>query len=178
MIVFELSRERRARIWFCNPEEHVVQPSSTRTLSIKPNVHVKDYRSVVVVEMLAHAGGRIEYALLGATAVESGSTRDEDVILDVSVTASAGPIFANSLAGKLDTVRWGLPSEYADAVVVGARDAMLAEGAPDVSRVRFEWAAHGYVGSSSVRFGRLARLVMRLLVAPKETDLRALVDAE
>jgi len=130
-----------------------------------------------VVEMLAHAGGRIEYGLLGANVVESGIATNEDVILDVPVTVSAGPIFASSLAGKLDTVRWGLPSEYADAVVAGARDAMLAQGAPEVSHVRFEWAAHGYVGSSSVRFGRLARLVMQLLVAPKEADLRTLVDA-
>ncbi len=175
MIAFELSRERRARIWLASPEEHTVQPSSTRVLSIKPSVRVKEHRSLVVVEMLAHTGGRFEYGLLGAAVVASSGTTD-DIALEVSVTASTGPIFHHSLAGTLDTVRWGLPSEYADAVVAGARDAMLGEGGPDVARVRFEYAAHGHVGSSSVCFGRLARLVMRLLSTPNEEDLRRIVE--
>ena len=176
MIILPLSRERRARVWFDRPDGYATQPSEIRVNQIRPKARVEEYRRSVVVEMLVPAGARFEYGLLGATVIDNGTATGE-IALEVAVTGAKGPIFAESLAGSLDAVRWGLPAEYAESVEVGAREALLADGAPAGHRLQFAWAAHGYVGSNSHRFGRLAALVVRLLVKTNEAELKDLIES-
>jgi hypothetical protein len=170
-----LSTERRARIWFDRPAEYVAQPFAARSFEVKPKTRAKEYRRTVIVEMLVPAGGRFEYGLLGATVIDSGALTSE-IAVEVEVTGASGPIFADSLAGTLDTVRWGLPAEYAEAVREGAREALLRDGAPAGPGIQFAWAAHGYVGSNSHRFRRLAALVVSLLVKTNDAERRDLVE--
>jgi hypothetical protein len=176
MIALELSRERRARIWFTAPADYVTQPSSLRSVVLTPASRIEVHRSSIVVEMFVPAGGRFHYGLLGATVIEPGGPAREELVLEVAVMAARGPIYDSSLAGTLDTVRWGLPSEYTDAVIESVTEAMGAHGAPDVSRLRFAYGAHGDIGSSRAFFGRLARLVLSLMTASMDTDLRGLAD--
>lgn len=175
MITLALSREKRARIWFDSPDGHLEQPAVLRSFRIKPKARVKQYKKVIVVEVLVPRGGRFEYGLLGATVLDAGAMSDE-IVVEMPVTGSLGPIVTDSLAGRLETVRWGLPAEYAEAVAAGARASLLADGAPDAYGIRFAWAAHGLVGSSSHRFGRLATLVSRLIITPSEADMKGLVE--
>lgn len=174
MIALSLSHEKRARIWFQSPEEYVTQPFSSRAIRVVPTVRLNAHRKIAVLEMFVPGGGRFGYGLLGATIV-GGGQMDGDIAVDIPVTGSSGPIFHSSLAGNLDVVRWGLPAEYADAVAAGTRESLIA-GAPAAGGIQFTWAAHGFVGSSSHWFRRLAVLVTRLLITPSETDLNDLVE--
>jgi hypothetical protein len=176
MISVELSFERRARVWFSSPADWVTQPHATRRLTIAPRARVKDSRRIVVVELFVPAGGRFHYGLLGAETMNDAASPEGGILVELLVSASSGPVHETSLAGSLDTVRWGLPNEYADAVAASVEESVIAHVAPDVNRLRFTWAAHGHVGSSNAHFARLARIVMRLLTAPEE-DPRAVVEA-
>lgn len=175
LITLALSHAKRARIWFDSPEGYVAQPFSSSAFRVVPKIRFEQHRKRVVVEMFVPAGGRFEYGLLGATVLD-GSPLSDTVDVEIPVTGSSGPIFSASLAGDLDVVRWGLPREYSDAVADGARESINTHGVPAVDGIRFAWAAHAHVGSSSHRFQYLAALVMRLLITPNDASLKDLVD--
>jgi hypothetical protein len=63
--------------------------------------------------------------------------------------------FRESLAGRLDDVRWGLPTEYESAILG------VLERQPQA--VLVSTAAHGAVGSSEAVFKGLAILLSRIL---------------
>jgi len=176
LITLALSHEKRARIWFDNPEEYVAQPFSLRTVRVVPKSHLELHKNTVVVELFVPGGACFGYGLLGATVVDVGHQIGDGIAVEIPVTGPSGPIYPGSLAGQLDVVRWGLPAEYAEAVAAGAQDSLVAEGGPSVGGIQFTWAAHAFVGSSNYWFRRLAALVTRLLITPNQRNLQDVID--
>jgi len=174
VITFDLPRDKRARIWLVEPENYRTHAISTREFLGKPRAYVHKHRRSIVAEMFVPGGARFEYGLLGARVVNGGAVNDE-ILVTIPVTGSSEPLFADSLAGRLDTVRWGLPAEYVEAVVSGAQESLLTYGAPAGRIIEFAWAAHGYMSSNNHRFRRLAALLIRLLITPDDVNLEGLV---
>lgn len=113
------------------------------------------------VEWAGRAGHPSSYGLLG------GAPSDKN---RVGVWPSDAK-FNDSLASGADDVRWGLPSEY-ERAILGA-----VESEPQ--RVVVGTAAHGAIGSSSLIFARLAKLLSRLLatdIPSEDEDVWRLVD--
>ena len=174
MITLSLSHEKRARVWFGDLDPAEPEIVSIRRSTIIPRVQLGQCATQsVAVEIFVPAGPRFEYALLGATVVRTAGDA-EGLNVEVPENDPRGPVFPDSLAGRLDDVRWGLPAEYARAVLENV-EAELLVGAPAGGLVRISCAAHGLVGSSSQRFGRVARAVVRLLVRT-EADPREILE--
>ena len=100
----------------------------------------------VVAEWAGRTGHPTSYAALGGAPTAGGTT--------VSVE-TVGPVFLDALAGRTDTVRFGLPDEYRREVeaVLATRECHL-----DILV-----AAHGVVGSSPVAFRRMATFLAILI---------------
>jgi hypothetical protein len=115
--------------------------------------------SEVVVEWAGRTGHPTSYALLGGLRRADQST--------VS-TPAEGAVFANALAGRNDTVIFGLPGPYRDTV------ALVLGDSPD-RIVVVTTAAHGLVGSSQMAFRRVAGFLATLLdldaVAASDVEL-------
>ena len=87
----------------------------------------------------------------------------------VSVNTLGFP-FQPSLALQPDEAKVGLPDEYANAVIDGVSKIAETLGAPSRASLRFRWAAHGLVGSSSSIFERISGIVVRLLTLPEDAS--------
>jgi hypothetical protein len=148
---FELSRYRRVNVWLDErpPAEFIA--SSMVTRMVKPNMVVDASRRIAAIEINIPHGPRASYALLGAELIESDVDGLEVV---VSVNAAGFP-FEPSLALKSDEVKVGLLDEYARAVVGGIERMAETSGLPTKAVLRFRWAAHGSVSSSSLIFSEL-----------------------
>jgi hypothetical protein len=168
---FALSRHRRAKVWLdeAPPAEFIA--SFTMTRIVRPEQTVVPLRTIAAIEMMIPHGPFASYALLGGELVPSEADGLE-VMLPMSAT---GRPFAPSLALQTDDVRTGIPEEYADAVFAGIERASGSIGIPVKSSLRFRWAAHGLVGSSSSMFNRAAGLVVQLLTLPEDASEECVV---
>jgi hypothetical protein len=115
----------------------------------------------VVVEWAGQSGHPSSYALVGCV------RRGDQVVLAV---ATDGPGYPDALAGRADSVAFGLPCEYRAAV----GDVLRETGYP----VEVTVAAHGSLGSSRTAFRRVAGFLVALLgldlaAVPDETIWRA-----
>jgi hypothetical protein len=156
---FELSRSRRANVWFDEAPPAAYTASSIVTKAVTPMAAIDAARTIAGVEVLIPRGS-IHYALLGGELVEA----DVDG-LEVSVFVNeAGAPFPTPLAGPPEKVRIGLLHEYADAVISGVTKVAETSGAPTRRQLRFGWAAHGLVGSSPWVFERASGIVLQLLM--------------
>lgn len=168
MTILMLSKERRARVWLDKlPENEVFLASATdhhRRIDVAGNCASK--RKIVAVELFIPLGGRFLYGLLGCEAIgEKSSTLD--VVVQTSLKKEKQ--FTDSLAGKLDLVWWGLPDEYANAILNGATAGISKFGSPTAQSIRFCCAAHGEIGSTVSIFERLGMVTTALLTLPAES---------
>jgi len=122
--------------------------SSILTRIMKPKKIVDVSRRIAAIELNIPRGPFSSYALLGAELVHF----DLDGLEVVLPVNSIGAPFAPSLALKADEVKSGIPDEYAGAVFAGIERAADSIGVPVRFSLRFHWAAHGLVGSSSSIF--------------------------
>jgi len=160
---FELSHHRRANVWLDEAPPADFTASSFVTRVVKPRVVVEATRKVAGIELNIPHGPRASYALLGA---ELGEANVDGLEVVVSVNKVGFP-FQQSIALKPDEVKVGLLDEYATAVVAGVAKVAESSGVPTRAALRFRWAAHGLIGSSSSVFEQVSGLVVRLLLLPK-----------
>lgn len=106
----------------------------------------------LTVEWAGRIGHPSSYGLLGGA-------RSDSPMVNVG---PAGGSFKRALTGRADDVRWGLPKEYAAAIL-----ASLADAAQPVSVSK---AAHGMVGSSERAFVAVALLLSQLLALGMPVD--------
>lgn len=111
----------------------------------------------LIMEVAARSGHPSSYGLLGV-AFEPGG---DQLRLSVPWSGADGSPWAQSLAGRVDDVRLGLPRKYA-AVVLEVLTAESTGRFPPGS-IRVVRAAHGLVGSSEVFFRWLTRAMVHLL---------------
>jgi len=171
MYSFQLSRHRRANVWLDESPPAEFMASSMLTRIVKPKKIVDVSQRIAAIELYIPHGPFASYALLGGELVHS-DVDGLEVILPVS---SIGVPFAPSLALKADEVRSGIPDEYAGAVFAGIERAADATGIPVRFSLRFRWAAHGLMGSSSLIFERVSGLIVQLLALPKDTSEERIV---
>ena len=70
-----------------------------------------------------------------------------------------------------------MPNEYRDAVIRGVTKVAEEVGAPTKRKLRFGWAAHSLVSSSSWMFEKASAIVLQLLTLPSggsDDQIRAL----
>jgi len=123
----------------------------------------------------------IPYGPMAAYALLGGELAEADVDgLEVTVSVNPkGVPFAPSLAVHPGEAYVGLPDEYVGGVFSGVEKLADSIGLPAKAALRFRWAAHGLVGSSSFMFEKVSGLVVRLLTLPKragEKEVMALVE--
>ncbi len=154
----------KARVWIEGPPPLGPQVASGRAERALDAPGGTGAAREVAVELYVPVGGKIDTALL----VASYQPDDRGRVLRVEAltTGEDGPLLTWALAAsELETVRAGLPEQYAQAIVEGAveegRRLQLGAGV-----LTFGQAAHGVVGSSPRIFARCAKLAVRLLVAP------------
>lgn len=118
------------------------------------------------LELFIPVGGRIHYGALGADYIHE---QEEQLVIQVLTSTEEGEQVSDSLAGKLDVVRSGLPQEFAQAILENAmivnENQLLGKGT-----LRFCCAAYGQVGSSSWIFGVLTRIVVKLLLLDRQSS--------
>ncbi|HET6384257.1 MAG TPA: hypothetical protein VFJ58_12765 [Armatimonadota bacterium] len=125
------------------------------------------------IEAFAPRGAYCPYGLLGAEFVP-----DLSGAMTIQVMISTGnlDVLQGVIPGTItDTVRRGLPSEYADSVFDGAiqgnLDAPLGSGV-----LQFNCAAHGEAGSSRRVFRQLSEVVTRLVgIDPSSVTMEQLL---
>jgi hypothetical protein len=172
--VLDLPFHRRANVWLGEPPPGNFTASSVITKTIQPRVAIAARQTIAAVELYIPHGPKTSYALLGA---EFTRTDVDGLQLIVCVNKIGFPS-AGSIASKTDDVQIGLLEEYAAAVINGAATVAEGVGAPIGGELRFQWSAHGLVGSSPSIFQRASAIVLRLLMMSNDCtddEIRALI---
>jgi hypothetical protein len=138
------------------PDRRVlIRDGSTMSLRVESGVGFRNGSALpswAIVEWSGRIGHPSSYGLLGGAPSRVPSVN----------VSEAGGRFADSLAGSVDEVRWGLPLEYERPVL----EELVALPRPvDVTH-----AAHGLAGSSEMVFRALTRLLCQILTAGLPTD--------
>lgn len=119
----------------------------------------------VAVELYVPTGPKIDTALLVASF--SPDRDGSELRVRVATAAEDGaPVEWALAASNVETVCAGLPAQCADGVANTAVEEGLRLGL-GAGLISFRQAAHGRVGSSPRVFARCAKLVVRLLAAPR-----------
>ncbi len=121
-------------------------------------------RRCMAVEMFVPTGPMARYGGLGATFVPE---QNENLRVQVLVSAEQALPFPEALAFRSETARIGFPEEYVQGLLEGVAQ---FEGTPELGTgtLSFCWAIHGEVGSSIQFFQRISRAVIRLLCHQKQ----------
>lgn len=167
----QLSFHRRANVWLDETPPAEFMASSKLTQLVKPKKIVGFSRRIAAIELCIPRGPFASYAFLGGELVDS-NVDGLEVILPVN---SIGAPFAPSLALTADKVKSGMPEEYADAVFTGIERAASSTGIPVGYSLRFRWAAHGMVGSSSSMFEKVTGIIVRLFALSKDASEEQIV---
>jgi hypothetical protein len=162
---FELVEHRRVRLWLGDQPNVCYTSSQSLTYEFLANGSDLPVYGSVAAEALVPMGGRFMYGLLGASFKPS---KNPLIRITVGLPARSDMPFDDNLAARLDEVRVGLTSEYADAV----RDTLYSEEQIIASMpggdLLIECAAQGKIGSSADMFRRLTSVVLRLVQGSDE----------
>jgi hypothetical protein len=179
---FNLTRERRARVWFgdlphARPVVHE-QCSVSQTQEKRCRGVAHTLRRSVAVELFVPLGGRFLYGLLGCQAIGNES---QSVVVEVgNFPHLAAREAIDSLVGSLDNVVPWIDEQYHDSILEGAGVAVEQyERLPE--RLRFCCGRQGALGSTPTLFRRLALICVSLLTVAEddlERCLEALVSTE
>lgn len=160
----EIGRFGKCRLWVDEAIEVGVVPDEVTERHVAAGLGNVDARTVAV-EVYLPRGARVEYALLGMR-YEPASGRD--LVVRILVGEPRGCTYEQSLAGHVDEVYAGLPTEYVQGVLEATCEEATGRLGPGVLVV--DQAAHGVVGSSLNLFEQLARLVVRLIIDPHSSE--------
>lgn len=174
LIVLNLSRYRKARIWLGTLPElnYPVVKVLSRTKKDAKKIDISEVRRTAI-EMFIPTGGRFIYGLLES---EFTPTNSGEFSIKVATSTDTGNPVDWSLAASVDEVCAGIPLEYSESVIEGALSAADVLGSGILC---FEGGAHGALGSSNRIFRHLATTAVRILACPfesvSEQNLTALV---
>lgn len=156
MIEIEL-RSKKARIWLDElPNIDCEQLDVVkRVIAALPSQVTEDRRAAL--EVMRNIDGPSSYGLLQA---EFRPADTNQLSIEVSISIMSQEKIEWLLASTVDTVRVGLPYEYAEPVFQGALGAAQILGS---GVLLFKCGAHGDVGSSPLFFRHLSRIVVDLL---------------
>lgn len=163
---FELSNLRRAKVWLDDAPPANFAAMSVIRRRVRPLKTIPASRHIAAVELSVPHGPRASYALLGAELMVA----DVDGVELVVSTNERGLPLETGSGFTSDDVNVGLLDEYATAVLDGAATTLELLGGPQGAALQFRWAAHGRVGSSRAIFENASRIVLRLLMLPKESS--------
>ena len=162
MIELQLSQFAKARVWLSELPPIDVRSTNilTRVFPSQPN-RVENIRRAGI-ELYVPIGGKTNYALLAG---EFAPSESANLSIDMPVTDGTGDLVAWALASNIDTVRAGLPEEYAAAVLSGFTDAADVLGS---GMMTLGPAAHGEISSSPHFFSLAARALLSVLSAERQ----------
>jgi hypothetical protein len=130
----------------------------------------------VAIEMI-RPGPKAHYGALGAVFVPDDT---QQLCVEVCVTNDQGDIVADSLAGRIETVRKGFPEEY----VIGFLDGMMQYEPLQTlggGTLSFRHALHGEIGSSIWFFQVIGRVIINLLThqlsSLSDEDLKEIIQS-
>lgn len=135
-------------------------------------------RRCAAIELFVPVGPRAYYSVLGAIFVPG---QEDRLLIQVPISVNQGQPVLESLAGRADKVRVGLPYEFTGSVFDGVLSINPAQllGA---GTLQFCCAATGDIGSSPWMFRVLGRVVVKLLSSDRssfsEENLIRLLDLE
>ena len=163
MRVLELGKYKRTRIWIGSLPDAHYPSQQTLSLSLAANKELIREPRLAAVELLIVTGPRSLYGLLGGLLKSDATDR---LCIDVSVSSPDERLFGDALTIADDEVRVGLPAEYAQAVLDGAKMAkeqlnLLAPGSLTIN-----CAAHGVASSCEMIYKHLAAILVKLINTP------------
>jgi hypothetical protein len=130
----------------------------------------------VAIEMI-RPGPKAHYGALGAVFVPDDT---QQLCVEVSVSNDQGDIVADSLAGRIETVRKGFLEEY----VIGFLDGMMQYEPLQTlggGTLSFRYALHGEIGSSIWFFQVIGRVIINLLThqlsSLSDEDLKEIIQS-
>jgi len=155
MIIGPLEKgPRRIRVWqdelpctFASSEVLKQKISSTKRGSSGPAISI-------AVEMSLFTSPRFQYGLLGASFRPEES---DDLLVSIAIMEAKGQPFRESIGWKRDNCYWGLPTEYAGAVLKAVTSCKPLTGA---GKLDFHCAAHAEISSNQVIFACLGQILM------------------
>lgn len=165
MIALDLGSHRKARVWLTELPNVPYQVEEIREYHYEAWHKAEAVATQAAIEVLIPRGGRAQYGFLGGEFVPCTSAQ---LIAKLFVSGRNGETVEWSLATAIDTVRAGLPREYANAVLEGSRDASAVLGA---GILQLNCAAHGEIGSSALVFRHLARILIKLFTLESRSQL-------
>ncbi|WP_146744642.1 hypothetical protein [Herbaspirillum rubrisubalbicans] len=168
---FNLTRERRARVWVNSSEFPDAMFFNERCVLRSRDVYCQGdqrvRRTAIAVELFIPAGGRFLYGMLSGQAF--GREASQSMIQIADITSGRRDKIAGSLAGSLDAITPRVDAEYHDSILEGASAAVQAF---EIFPKEFIFCAgrQGALGSSPTLFRRLAHICVTLL-ASSDADI-------
>lgn len=162
MIDIKFSRQLgvRARIWVDElpPFESLAKEVAWRREGFS-GTKLSAFHKRIVVEVFQPFGAAFHYGLLGAD-LRSGTSDGLVVTVPVNMP-NPNALYTGALAEKVDEVVVGSTPEFAEAVLVAARN-FPSELLPS-GELNFVFMAHSTVGSARIVFEKLTKAIFRLM---------------
>ena len=161
MIALTLSSNRKVRVWLNEMPDAGYSVDSVLERNFEAESGMISSVRCGAIEMYMHTGPRGLYGLLGAKFTPHDS---RELLVQVALSSNDGTSIDWSLASGLDSVQSGLLPRYADGILAGIMETeeIHALGA---GVLRFDYAAHGQIGSTSIVFQQLGRALVRLIMS-------------
>ncbi|QEX16444.1 hypothetical protein FRZ44_17370 [Hypericibacter terrae] len=163
LLEFDNRRGWRARVWLDElPTTALLSNDTVREIHVFECGSAVASRKSVAVEVFQPFGASFHYGLLGGE-YRPIQRRALEVIIPTD-TPSTARLYADSLAGSLDTVTIGGLPEYATGICTGLQRLSLI--AKPCGALSLTCMAYGEVGSAPIIFGSLARALILVLCSP------------
>ena len=166
MIIYDLNRFSKVRIWFEGHNEFFFEKyTKTKLYEFNCGKSQLNEDRTIIIELLIPAGGRVFYGLLG---IHYKYDLSQKISLKVNMTNKKFGILNDSLLGKIEDVYIGLPEEYLEGVYKGIEQAHQDNRLNITGEINFCYAAYGLISSCNFIFQRLSYALINLLFIDKE----------
>jgi hypothetical protein len=159
MKTLDIGKHRRVRVWMGELPDTNCPIIETITHTIKPERVTQSGLRLAAIEVFVPLGPRSMYGLLG------GQFKPDETgqfTVEVNLSAADERLLADNLAMEADTVRVGLPKEYAKAVIAGVDIAKTELNALMSGKLSINCGAHGAAGSCEAVYKHLAAILVKL----------------
>lgn len=160
MRILELGKYRRARVWTGELPDVACPSIKTLTQTIAADKKLQNGLRLAAIEVFVPLGPRSMYGLLGG---QFDPDATDQLRIDVNTSGANERLLADNLAMMGDEVRVGLPTEYAQAVLVGVDLAKSELSSVASGRLSINCGAHGAIGSCEAVYKHLAAILLKVL---------------